>query len=134
MKKIIVKEANIERINQEIKGAEGRASARCITASDIMDAVQSITAHLRIPKKSMVGITAYVDVNAQDFPSAYKYTPESTLVALEYTRSGWAITGIERDVTHRASQAVSIELTDEAKKAVLEAASRMSAFDLKYGR
>jgi len=128
--KIIIKEANKEKLTTAIKEAEGRASVRCITADRVIKAVDRITKHLDIPKKRMIGITAVVDVNAQDFPSAYRYMPESTQFTAEYTKSGWVMTSVCRDRTHSERHAVSLILTEEAKVAVLENASRMNTYEV----
>ena len=123
--KIIIKEANIEKITAAIKEAEGRASARTVTAEEIIKVAKRITRNLDITKKAMVGIRAYVDPNAQDFPSAYKYTPESTQFGMIYTSSGWAMTSISRCKTKGSRHAVALILTEEAKAAVIDRACTM---------
>lgn len=128
--KIIINDANKEKIDAAIKTAEGRASARTITADCILRSVQKITSRLSIPKKAMVGITATIDINAQDFPNAYKYTPESTIITVEYTRSGWTLTDIYRDRTRRASRAVVMFLPEQAKEAILASASVMATWEV----
>lgn len=128
--KIIVKEANREKITAEIVKAEGKAKVRRITFDDVNKACEKITRHLGIPKKAMVDVWAIVDIWAQDFPNAYKFTPESTQFAVKYTRSGWAIYDVFRDTTHRASRAVAINLTETAKAAILTNASTMSTYEV----
>jgi hypothetical protein len=121
--KIIIKEANQEKINAAIREAEGRATARTITAQDIISAAEKVTKHLGIPMKAMIDVVAHVDINAQDFPRAYKYVPESTQFRMIRTASGWALTDIYRDRTHRSGHAAEIRLTETAKEAVLASAS-----------
>jgi hypothetical protein len=105
-------------IDESIKAVEGRASARTITAREMLDAVKRLEDKLSIPKKYMVGTKAVIDVNAQDFPSAYKYTPMSTIFEMERRPTGWFVTGIRRSSCHKDRYQVT--LSDEAKKAILE--------------
>lgn len=132
--KIIVKESNIGKLNDAIKTAEGRAKARTITAEDIIKTADKITRNFTefygVPKKAILGVIADVDYNAQDFPNAYRYTPESTQFRMEYTPSGWAILSIERWETRRAKCAVKLELTEDAKEAITRRASVMYAHEI----
>ena len=80
------------KVNDVIKNVEGRASARTITADDVFTAINYLEEKLNIPKKYMIGIKAAIDVNAQHFPSAYKYDPMSTIFEVERKSSGWVLT------------------------------------------
>lgn len=128
--KIIAKDSNKDKLEAAIRSAEGRATARTISADIIIRTAERITRYLDIPKKRMIGIIADVDYNAQDFPRAYKYTPESTRFLMEYTASGWAVYAIDRNTTRRASQAVIFTLTEEAKAEILSRISVMNTFEL----
>ena len=128
--KIIVKEANADRINAAIKEAEGRATARTITAMDVNSAAEKITRRLNISKTALKGVSAHVDPWAQDFPRAYKYTPESTQFDLIYTGSGWALVNVDRDRTHGARNAAQIRLTDAARAAVLDKVCTMHTVEI----
>lgn len=114
----------VEPLSAAIREAEGRATARCLTARDVLFALESITENLNIPAKHMRGIKATVCPAAQDFPRAYKYTPDATTFCAEYKSAGWVITDIARTVCPRASQEYHIELTEDAKAAILDRISR----------
>jgi len=118
--KIIVNEKNKKKIETCIAEAEGRATVRTITFEQIEYAIERIEKELDITAKYMRGVTACVDPNAQDFPRAYKYTPQSTWVKLERCASGWAVIGIWRDITASPSHAICVSLTKEAKEAIIE--------------
>jgi len=118
--KIIVNEKNRDKINEAVKAAEARASARCIDYDRIVGAIDTIDDKLGISKANQVGIRAVVDYWAQ-FPSAYKYTPESTQFAMVRMPSGWAITDIYRDRTKAPSKAIELTLTEKAKTAIIKA-------------
>lgn len=115
-----------EALESAIKEAEGRATARTISVRQVCYILNQVESRLGITKKAMEGITVSVDFNAQDFPSAYKYTPESTRFSAEYHRGEWIITGIARMRTRRASQRVLVSLTDDAKEAILAKYTQMA--------
>lgn len=107
-----------------IKEAEGRASARTITAEEILSTLIRIEDDLHISKKAMNGINVTVDINSQSFPKAYKYTPESTHFSAEYKNGSWRLTDIYR-AECKSSFHIHIEHTEESKKAIIE---RLSNF------
>lgn len=124
MKEINMKTASAEKLTAAIKAAEGRATARCITPAMISNALEAVEKRLGIMKKRMEGVKVEIDCNAQDFPKAYKYTPESTFFEATYRGGSWRITDIYRYRTRRASAGYSVTLTDTAKAAIIEAHER----------
>lgn len=117
--KIVVKESNREKIEQAIKEAEGKATARTIDYTHIEHFIKRIEKRLNIPKKSMRGIVATVDYWADNFPSAYSYTPYSTHFTIEKVSTGWALVDVSRKATRRATQECILSLTEEAKEAII---------------
>lgn len=97
-KSIRINVNNIEKINAAIATAEGRATARCITADDIHIMIDEIESTLikRMYKKDWAGLEFSVDPNAQSFPGAYRGTPESTQFTVMRKASGWFVTDISR--------------------------------------
>lgn len=120
-------EALLIPIDSAIKDQEGRASARTITAKAVLRYITEVEDKLMIAKAAMDGIEVDVDINAQDFPSAYKWTPESTHIKALYKRDHWVITYIYRSQCRRRSQEVVCHLTDAAKEAII---NRHSVFSL----
>ncbi len=108
-----------EKLEKAIKEAEGRATARTITVSDIMESLRYIEKKLGVPKKALEGCKIYVDINAQDFPKAYKYIPESTHFSAEFVHGSWRITNISRGQIRKPSKRYLVDLTEDAKKAIL---------------
>ena len=126
MKPIIIKPENKAEICGAIFEAEGRAKVRTLTYEDMERAIKKIENKLEIPKKHMIGIKADCDMNAQSFPRAYKYTPESTQFGLEYTSSGWKVTWIRRDVCWNvSSKHIKLYLTDDAKEAIAKSCEKI---------
>ena len=113
-----------ERLSDELKAAEGRATARTIYAWDIVSEASHILSTINIPRKHMEGCKAIVDINAQGFPKAYKYTPESTIFCLEFGKAGAVyVTDIRRDTC--TSRMYRITYTEDAKKAIIDSAEKL---------
>lgn len=119
MKKIKIAEENINRIAEILNEVQKRSRVRCVTPQEIIDTCNNVFRELNITKKALEGCMFTADLNAQDFPSAYKYTPESTLFTAVYKRGSWYLSSVRRDTTRRASQKVKMMLTDSAKTALL---------------
>ena len=114
-----------EKINAAIAAAEGKAKVRTITAKDIYDAIMEVESRLDIPKKSLEGIFIMVDVNAQNFPKAYKYIPVSTWFEAIFRSGSWKLSRVYRFATSGENREFYVNLTDDAKKAII---SRMERF------
>lgn len=117
---MLIKETNKAKIENAITAAEGRATARTITWKDIVYSLERLEKSLGIHKKDMIGITADIDYNAQDFPRAYKYTPESTHFKVTRKSGGWDLLSVYRDTTRRDGHKFHVTLTDAAKQAIIE--------------
>lgn len=122
--KIIVNAKNADRINAEIKKVEGRAKVRTVTYDEIIKGIEEVEERLHIAKVDLEGVKVYMDWNAQDFPHAYKYNPESTQVYLIRTKSGWAMYGADRSYCRRRLGKYEVVLTERAQKAIIKACSR----------
>ena len=105
-------------LTDAIAEAEGnRVSARKIDARDIVDDLKTVNSYLGLTKKNLKGTIVYIDHHAQKFPSAYKYTPESTHFKAEFT-SNWFITAIWRDTCK--TKKYDLYLSDTAQAEYLE--------------
>ena len=107
------------KLTTAIKETEGRASVRCIASATVMECLLTIERNLSITKTALEGVEAHVDYHAQDFPKAYKYTPESTHFCAVYRSGSWRITNISRSATYRAGRTYTLTLTDAAKAAII---------------
>lgn len=123
---IIINETNKQRIEKMIEEAQGQASARLITFSDIVNATAEIESKLGITKKSLEDTSADIDIHAQDFPNSYKYRAESTHFLIEYRGGKWRLNSVIRHYTRGRLHTYQIKLSDTAKAAVLENAARLS--------
>lgn len=120
---MLIKETNKTKIEEMIKAAEGKSKERVITYDDMIHSIRKIENYLGIPKKHMEGIYADVDVWAQNFPRAYKYTPKGTQFYMVKKKSGWDLLRVSREITRRAYHTYQLELTDDAKEAIIKAHS-----------
>ena len=112
--------AGLSALSSDLDTLQKRCTARTIDTDVIVDSLSRYMAALRISKTAAVGVKVTVDPNAQNFPNAYKYMPESTLFDAEYTAKGWIVSNIRRGTTHRAAGTYHATLPDKAKAAILE--------------
>lgn len=122
--KIIIDEAHSAKLQAAIDVAQGKAKVRTIDAGDIILECERVGNRLDIPKSHMDGISFSADINAQNFPSAYKYIPASTIFNAQYHGGKWYLVGVSRETTRRAGHGVQVKLTDVARESVLDRISQ----------
>ena len=118
--KIRICKENKDKIQAALNEAQGKSRERTITVDDIICSVKDIEDELRIPKKHMIGVKVASDQCCQNFANSYRYTPYSTQYGMERTASGWFLTWVERKPTKRAGNQYNLELTEAAKKALVD--------------
>lgn len=93
-----IKITNAAKLADMIQAAEGRATARTITPADIEEALEQISERVLLlsTRKDAIGTTIEADPNAQKFPNAYKYIPESTHFTAELKAAGWKVIRVFR--------------------------------------
>lgn len=109
-------------LTEAIDAEQKRCTARKLDAERLCRALREAEKKLDLPKRLLDGIIVSVDVNAQDFPKAYKYTPESTHFKATYKSGSWRVTDIWRGETSKSSRGTVVTLTEEAKAAILDRA------------
>lgn len=112
------KSAICEKIDDVIKEIEGKATARTITAADIIEELYTYENTLGIPKKYMEGIKVTINPHAQQFPGAYKYTPMSTKAQAVYKNGSWRIFDVYRGKC--TNTRISADLPKETKDKIIE--------------
>lgn len=90
---------NEAQLNAAIVAAENGARERLANAYQIQLACEDLERRLAriLPKKAWQGLRFIVNVNAQSFPSAYRYTPKSTIVLVERGAKDWFVLDVRRD-------------------------------------
>ena len=73
-----------------------------------------------LPKKYWTGLSFWGDINAQKFPNAYKWSPDSTQFRIERFASGWFITRVGRMHCSEKKVTLASALNDEQKQAIVE--------------
>ena len=99
---------------------QSKCKVRTINALDVVSALFTVEEKLDISKKALDGVSVCIDLNAQDFPNAYKFTPESTVFYATFKGGHWSVTDIRREQTHRPSRAYVITHTDASKAALID--------------
>lgn len=119
-------------VTAAIEAAEGRATVRTITAEDIALYLIEVEKTLALKKAYMNGVTVSVDLNAQAFPAAYKYIPESTQFKAEYKNGSWRLMEVWRGRCRTSGKhACHVELPEAAKKEIIYS---MQCLDVYGGR
>lgn len=97
-----------DRITAALEAVQGRCKARTIDADDIKNAIAQMEGFFGIPKCKLDGLRIDCDVNAQNFPNAYRFVPESTIFSAENRKGKWYITSIRRAPTYAPTRAVQV--------------------------
>lgn len=112
--------ADKDKLNAIITEAEGRATARTITADSIAEVLDSVENRLGYPaKKYLKGVKVHFS-NAEHFPNAYHYTPYCTKFDAIHNGKEWRIVAVYRAECPNRRADTHITLTEEAKAAVLK--------------
>lgn len=111
-------EAGKSKLEQKLNEVQARSQVRTISMSNFTMLSERLNNFLSIPKKHMDGMGVKIDFNAQDFPKAYKYMPQSTIVWCENIKGNWYIRGIERGECKRV-RLTWFNVPDEAKEAIV---------------
>ena len=119
--KIPINEKNRARIAAAIDAVQGQHTSRFITVDDVFAACTVIEKRLDIAPHAMIGVCAYVDLNARRFPACAKRLESraSTQFSMRRTATGWTLTEIERMWAVGPSRAYVLELTEAARAALL---------------
>ena len=126
MKTIIISDTNKDKIISIIDAAQARARERLISYDDLLKAIKEIEGKLRITKKALEGTRASVDIHAQDFARAYRFRAESTHFSIIFENKRWRLISVARKDTRGRLHTYEITLSDTAKAAILDNASRLA--------
>jgi hypothetical protein len=121
MKEIKITVNNKSRIEKVLQDVERRSKTRKIETYDyLVSKVSTVSRKIGITKKAMEGTTFIYYEGAEDFPNAYKFSPQGTKIEVRYGKSGAVyLVDISRDdVDHKKN--FYVRLSESAKKAVLE--------------
>lgn len=125
MLNIIIKESNRARIEKILEKVQKKSRVRTINYDMLQSEIEKVNRRLcDIPATYQVGIEVDIDIHAENFPNAYRWTPESTQFSMIRTSSGWKLLDIYRGTTKREKYRALFKLTDEAKEALLAAYTR----------
>ncbi len=106
--------AKVQKIIDEV---QGRAKERTIAVNDIAGAVINAEQKIGLTKKALNGCSIWFDLNGQDFPSAYKWTPMSTQFTVEMINGKWYLTDVQREKCTKAT--ADVRLTEQAKELLM---------------
>lgn len=90
---IVIKPANTARLQAALSEAEGRATARLISAEELIRLTAELERELirYSTKKAREGLIAKIAPHVDRFPKAYKWRPEGTACRVEYSSGNWKL-------------------------------------------
>ena len=115
---------NIEKLTEVINVVEERAKVRTVLPSNVAYYIgaelEKVLFNKGLPKKEWKGLRFKFNPNAQDFPRAYKYNPEATVVTVERFASGWFVVNVSRDYCSNKRWEMLGKLNDSQEQAILK--------------
>ena len=121
---IIIDTKHAAALAADLADVQKLARARTITADDVLDVPERIKDRYNIPVAALEGCAFLVDLNAQNFPHAYKYTPESTIMRIKVSGGKFRVVEFFRGRTMTATHNVVATLTEDAKKAIISSSEK----------
>lgn len=96
---IVIKPANLARLQAALSAAEGKSSARLISAEYLIRLTTELDEQLirYSSKKARSGLIAKLAPYAERFPNAYKWRPEGTACRVEYSSGTWKLISCDRE-------------------------------------
>ena len=79
----------------------------------IVNVIEKSLTEKGLPKNLWSGLAFWCDINAQKFPNAYKWAPESTQFKVERFSSGWFVTKVIRTTCDTKMVRPAVALTDK---------------------
>ena len=117
---IVIKEENKDGIEKILNEVQKLCRVRLITYNEMYDFLEKLRKLYPISNKNLNGCVFEIDLNAQTFPSAYKYTPESTQFEVIYKNGYFKLIAVYRYQTKGPKSKVEAKLTSEAEAAILK--------------
>ena len=113
-------------IRQALAAVQRGCTARTLTLERIEEVLQGVEDEIRVSKAALKGTQVWY-TGAEQFPNAYRYSPQSTHFRAEYNGRGWVVTDIVRGTCPNRRSNTSVTLSDSAKDAVLARLQNMEA-------
>lgn len=125
-KPIIINECNRNKIEKALDEVQKRCTARTIDYFDIVHELKAVINQLCFvcTKKGLENTSVWIDVNGQNFPNAYKFSPESTQFRALYLKGKWRLMYIGRDFCKSYAQRWEVSLSETAKQCILDSYSK----------
>ena len=115
--RIAINGSHRPRLAALLEAAQKRCTARTLDVSDVETILNNVDQRLDIPKCSLRGTLLYYS-GAENFPSAYRYRPESTHFRAEHTGRCWVVTGASRHTCPDRYDNASLVLSPSAREAL----------------
>jgi hypothetical protein len=104
----------LNKVNAKVRNADAQS------VKAIVFQIEKKLEEKGLPKKLWEGLSFWGDINAQVFPNAYKWSPDSTQFRINRFSSGWFVTDIQRMYCSEKIVIFAGILTDEQKEAIVQ--------------
>lgn len=88
--------SDLKALNEKLDTANGRATARTLSADKCAEYLEEFERKAFISKKAMTGTTVTVHASMEKLPLSYKYSADSTKAVFEYDGKHWRFKNAER--------------------------------------
>lgn len=102
--------------------ANGRATARTLSAAECAEYLAKFEGQAGISKKAMAGTIVTVHGSMEQLPRAYKYRADSTKASFQYDGKTWRFLSAERSILRQHSSWIHViaSFSPTAKAAIVQ--------------
>lgn len=102
--------------------ANGRATARTLSADGCAEYLAKFEEHTAISKKAMAGTVVTVHGSMEQLPRAYRYRADSTKASFQYDGKTWRFLNAERSILRQLSSYIHViaSFSPTAKDAIVQ--------------
>jgi hypothetical protein len=113
-----------------LHNVQGRATERTLTSHDVLRVFDTLTKYWNeiAPKKALKGLEVCINMYAQTYPSAYKYSPATTFLIFVHDGSNFILSNIVRAKADKygRDRACYQFVSDDLKNLIIENALKKS--------
>ena len=112
---------DLQRMDEVIKAAEGRATVRTITSQGIVKAVNRWVKKVGdMPKAALEDCIITIQASGEKVANSYSGIPMETVAYVKHDTVGWYLSSVDRLPVIPHSWTVSVNLSDKAKSWILD--------------
>lgn len=125
MKEIILNknENNWNKLQELLNKTQERCTTRTLDLEDIKKLIEKVEKRLTelgLPKTYRNNLKVDCNPYQEEYPQAYKYTPQGTYITLVYKNNNWRVlTAYRSNCNGKSEKALEFDFTDDQKERIL---------------